>query len=80
MLLPLCFLAGFVRLPASAPPFHLAVARYAFNEMPAHLLDNQAKPVKHSNDRFGLIQTSAIYKKERMPLLHSLLSYIPVVL
>ncbi|WP_156930662.1 hypothetical protein [Prevotella falsenii] len=30
MLLPSCFLTGFVRLPASAQPLHLDVARYAF--------------------------------------------------
>ncbi|WP_459964724.1 hypothetical protein [Prevotella falsenii] len=54
MLLPSCFLTGFVRLPASAPPFHLAVARYAFDEMPAHLLDNRTKPVKDANDRLRI--------------------------
>ncbi|WP_262499275.1 hypothetical protein [Prevotella falsenii] len=32
MLLPSCFLTAFVRLPTSVPPFHLAVARYAFAE------------------------------------------------
>ncbi|WP_262499272.1 hypothetical protein [Prevotella falsenii] len=40
-------------MPSSAQPLHLAVARYAFDEMPAHLLDNRTKSVKHSNDRFG---------------------------
>ncbi|WP_036885244.1 hypothetical protein [Prevotella falsenii] len=55
MLLPPCFLTAFVRLPASAQPFHLAVARYAFDEMPAHLLDNRTKSVKDANDRLGII-------------------------
>ncbi|WP_156930690.1 hypothetical protein [Prevotella falsenii] len=40
-------------MPASAQPFHLAVARYAFDEMPAHLLDNRTKSVKDANDRLG---------------------------
>ncbi|WP_156930581.1 hypothetical protein [Prevotella falsenii] len=53
MLLPSCFLTGFVCLPTSAQPLHLAVARYAFDEMPAHLLNNRTKPVKDANDRFG---------------------------
>ncbi|WP_156930565.1 hypothetical protein [Prevotella falsenii] len=54
MLVPSCFLTGFVRLPASAQPLHLAVARYAFDEMPAQLLNNQTKPVKDANERLGL--------------------------
>ncbi|WP_156930716.1 hypothetical protein [Prevotella falsenii] len=41
-------------MPASAQPFHLDVARYTFDEMPAHLLDNRTKPVKDTNERFGL--------------------------
>ena len=53
-LLPSCFLTAFVRLPASALPFHLAVARYAFDETSAHLLNNRTKSVKESNDRFGI--------------------------
>ncbi|WP_156930666.1 hypothetical protein [Prevotella falsenii] len=54
MLVPLCFLTAFVRLPASAQPFHLDVARYAFDEMPAHLLNNRTKAIKDANARFGL--------------------------
>ncbi|WP_156930705.1 hypothetical protein [Prevotella falsenii] len=50
MLLPSCFLAAFVRLPASALPFHLAVARYAFDVMAAHLRNNRTKSVKDAND------------------------------
>ncbi|WP_156930592.1 hypothetical protein [Prevotella falsenii] len=37
------FLTAFVCLPASAQPFHLAVAHYAFDEMPAHLLRQSNK-------------------------------------
>ncbi|WP_156930710.1 hypothetical protein [Prevotella falsenii] len=55
MLLPSCFLTGFVSLPASAQPLHLAVARYAFDEMVAHLPNNRTKPVKDANDRLGII-------------------------
>ncbi|WP_156930575.1 hypothetical protein [Prevotella falsenii] len=58
MLLPSCFLTGFVRLPASAQPLHLDVARYAFDEMPAQLLNNRTKPVKDTDDRLEL-KTSA---------------------
>ena len=53
LLFPLCFLPALVRLPTSALPFHLAVARYAFDETVAHLLNNRTKSVKDSNDRFG---------------------------
>ncbi|WP_198019131.1 hypothetical protein [Prevotella falsenii] len=53
MLLPSCFLTAFVRLPASAQPLHLDVARYAFDEMPAHLLNNRTKAVKDANERLG---------------------------
>ena len=55
LLLPSCFLTALVRLPASALPFHLAVARYAFDETSAHLLNNRTKSGKESNDRFGII-------------------------
>ncbi|WP_156930667.1 hypothetical protein [Prevotella falsenii] len=48
------FLTALVRLPASAPPFHLGVVRYAFDETPAHLLDNRTKPVKDANSQLGL--------------------------
>ncbi|WP_156930694.1 hypothetical protein [Prevotella falsenii] len=41
-------------MPASAQPLHLDVARYDFDEMSAHLLDNRTKPVKDANDRLGL--------------------------
>ena len=55
LLLPSCFLTALVRLPASALPFHLDVARHAFDETSAHLLNNRTKSVKDSNDRFGII-------------------------
>ena len=54
LLLPSCFLTALVRLPASALPFHLDVARYAFDETSAHLLNNRTKSVKDSNDQFGI--------------------------
>ena len=54
LLLPSCFLSAFVRLPTSALSFHLAVARYAFDETSAHLLNNRTKSAKGSNDRFGI--------------------------
>ncbi|WP_198019111.1 hypothetical protein, partial [Prevotella falsenii] len=47
------FLTAFVRLPTSAQPLHLTVAHYAFDEMPAQLLDNRTKSVKGSNERLG---------------------------
>ncbi|WP_156930674.1 hypothetical protein [Prevotella falsenii] len=68
MLLPSCFLAAFVRLPASAPPFHLTVARYAFDEMAAHLLDNRTKPVKDANERLGFILYGVRKICEALPL------------
>ena len=54
LLLPSCFLPALVRLPASALSLHLDVARYAFDETSAHLLNNRTKSVKDSNDRFGI--------------------------
>ncbi|WP_156930619.1 hypothetical protein [Prevotella falsenii] len=54
MLLPSCFLTALVRLPASAPPFHLAVARYAFDEMAAHLLNNRTKSARTLITDWGL--------------------------
>ncbi|WP_156930623.1 hypothetical protein [Prevotella falsenii] len=54
MLLPSCFLTGFVRLPVSAQPLHLVVARYTFDEMPAQLPNNRTKPVKDANADWGL--------------------------
>ena len=54
LLFPACFLTAFVRLPTSAQPLHLAVARYAFDEMSAHLPDNRTKSVKDANDRFRI--------------------------
>ena len=54
LLLPSCFLTVLVRLLTSALPLHLDVARYAFDETPAHLLNNRTKSVKDSNDRFEL--------------------------
>ncbi|WP_156930591.1 hypothetical protein [Prevotella falsenii] len=56
MLLPSCSLTAFVRLPTFAQPFHLAVVRYAFDEISAYLLTNRTKPVKDANDRFGLME------------------------
>ena len=53
LLLSSCFLTAFVRLPTSALLLHLDVARYAFDETSAHLLNNRTKSVKESNDRFG---------------------------
>jgi len=64
LLLPLCFLPALVRLPTSALSLHLDVARYAFDETVAHLLNNRTKSVKDSNDRFGLKKPSA-KEKER---------------
>ena len=46
LLLPSCFLTALVRLPTSVLPFHLAVARYAFDETSAHLLNNRTKSGK----------------------------------
>ena len=60
LLLPSCFLTALVRLSASALPFHLDVARYAFDETSAHLLNNRTKSVKESNDRFGFNQNRSI--------------------
>ena len=54
LLLPSCFLPALVRLPTSALPFYLDVARYAFDKTSAHLLNNRTKSVKDSNDRFGI--------------------------
>ena len=50
LLLPVCFPTAFVRLPTSALPLHLAVARYAFDETSAHLFNNLTKLVKDSNE------------------------------
>ena len=61
LLLPACFLPALVRSPASALPFHLAVARYAFDETSAHLFDNRTKSVKDSNDRFGVMGHAYVY-------------------
>ncbi|WP_459964557.1 hypothetical protein [Prevotella falsenii] len=73
MSLPSCFLTAFVRLPADAQPFHLAVARYAFDEMPAHLLNNRTKSVKDSNDRLGfdIILSKIIYLTSQMSFVSS---------
>ena len=60
LLLPSCFLSAFVRLPTSALSFHLAVARYAFDEMSAHLFNNRTQSVKDSNGRFGFKISSKI--------------------
>ena len=62
LLLSSCFLTAFVRLPTSALSFHLAVARYAFDETSAHLLNNRTKSVKESNDRFGINE----YRKRKV--------------
>ncbi|RRD00833.1 hypothetical protein EII32_06705 [Prevotella sp. OH937_COT-195] len=54
MPLPLRFPTALARLLTSAQPLHPDVARYAFDETAAHLLNNRTKPVEGSNDRFGL--------------------------
>ena len=54
LLLPVCFPTAFVRLPTSELPLHLTVARYAFAEPSAHLLNNRTKSVQGSKDRLGL--------------------------
>ena len=64
LLLSSCFLTAFVRLPTSALSFHLAVARYAFDETSAHLLNNRTKSVKESNDRFGINHAHTTEKKQ----------------
>ncbi|RRD01955.1 hypothetical protein [Prevotella sp. OH937_COT-195] len=54
LLLPLRFPTALARLLTSAQPLHLDVARYAFDETAAHLLNNnRTKSVEGSNDRFG---------------------------
>ena len=65
LLLPSCFLTALVRLPASALPFHLDVARYAFDETSAHLLINRTKSVKDSNDRLGFKNKKEIVEWEK---------------
>ncbi|WP_125233928.1 hypothetical protein [Prevotella sp. OH937_COT-195] len=52
--LPLRLPTASARLLTSVQPFHLDVARYAFDETAAHLLNNRTKAVEGSNDRFGL--------------------------
>ncbi|WP_233582370.1 hypothetical protein, partial [Prevotella sp. OH937_COT-195] len=52
--LPLRFPTALARLLTSAQPFHPDAARYALDEMAAHLLNNRTKSVEGSNDRFGL--------------------------
>ena len=64
LLLPSCFLPALVRLPASALSLHLDVARYAFDETSAHLLNNRTKSVKDSNDRFGINHAHTTGKKQ----------------
>ena len=50
-------LTALVRLPTYAMSFHLDVARYAFDETAAHLINNRTKSVKDSNDRLWLKQS-----------------------
>ncbi|MGP1625256.1 hypothetical protein [Prevotella koreensis] len=50
LLLPVCFPTALVRLLTSALPLHLAVARYAFDETSAHLLNNRTTSVRDSNE------------------------------
>ena len=57
-------LPALVRLPASALSLHLDVARYAFDETSAHLLNNRTKSVKESNDRFGINHAHTTEKKQ----------------
>ena len=64
LLLTPCFLPALVRLPASALSLHLNVARYAFDETSAHLLNNRTKSVKESNDRFGINHAHTTEKKQ----------------
>ncbi|RRD02743.1 hypothetical protein [Prevotella sp. OH937_COT-195] len=54
MLLQLRFPTALARLLTSVQPLHLDVARYAFDETAAHLLNNRTKPVEGSNDRLGI--------------------------
>ncbi|WP_199741413.1 hypothetical protein [Prevotella sp. OH937_COT-195] len=42
-------------------PFHLDVARYAFDETAAHLLNNRTKSVEGSNDRFGFKKRNKMF-------------------
>jgi len=60
LLLPSRFLPALVRLPTSALPLHLDVARYAFDEMSAHLFNNRTQSGKDSNERFGFKISSKI--------------------
>ncbi|RRD00956.1 hypothetical protein [Prevotella sp. OH937_COT-195] len=53
MPLPSRFPTALARLLISLQLLHLDVARYAFDETAAHLLNNRTKPVEGSNDRFG---------------------------
>ena len=80
LLLPSCFLPALVRLPASALSLHLDVARYAFDETSAHLLNNRTKSVKDSNDRFGFIflLTTLINEKKMVSTMgnHLLLLFV----
>ena len=62
--IPSCFLPALVRLPASALSLHLDVARYAFDETSAHLLNNRTKSDKDSNDRFGINHAHTTEKKQ----------------
>ncbi|RRD02150.1 hypothetical protein [Prevotella sp. OH937_COT-195] len=54
MLLPLRFPTALARLLTSARPLYLNIARYAFDETAAHLLNNRTKSVEGYNDRLGL--------------------------
>ncbi|WP_158611086.1 hypothetical protein [Prevotella sp. OH937_COT-195] len=56
MPLPLRFPTALARLLTSEHPFHLDVARYAFDEKAAHLLNKRTKSVEGSNDRLGFNQ------------------------
>ncbi|RRD03041.1 hypothetical protein [Prevotella sp. OH937_COT-195] len=53
MPLPLRFPTALARLLPFAQPLHLDAARYAFDEMVVHLLNNRTKSVEGSKDRFG---------------------------
>ena len=66
LLLPACFLTALVRLPTSAQSLHLATTRYAFEETPAHLLNNRTLSVKDSNNRFRFKRTDLALQKVKL--------------
>ena len=75
LLLPVCFPTALVRLPTSAQPLHLATTRYAFEETPAHLLNNRTKSVKDSNNRFWFKRTDLALQKANIKRPCSIVSF-----